>query len=438
MLDVLIVSANRERLPDLVPPIGAAYAAAAAAQAGHRVSFADAAFASDQEIAAQARALRPDVIGLALRNVDDASHPSPRSYLAEQRALAAALRSAAPNAKLVLGGSAFSLFPEPYLAALGADHGIVGEAESALPSLLADLDHAPRVVGARLAKDWGRLRPARHLVDMRRYSRQGSGANIQSKRGCAFRCGYCTYPTLEGARVRARPPADVVDEIESVIAEHHVHHFFFVDDVFNTPRSHALALCAEITRRQLDICWSAYVSPAGCTHELLAAMGRAGCTSIDLGTDAGCDEMLHNLGKPFVFADVRRVSSWCKALGIKLSHSLIFGAPGESWATARATVDNMAALDDEQVVIMAGVRIFPGTDVAAHAVKQGLRPDSIGLDPIFFIEPAVEEGLVEFLRKAAARHGFIVPGLGLTVTPRQAARARAHGARGPLWEWLTR
>ncbi len=40
-------------------------------------------------------------------------------------------------------------------------------------------------------------------------SEQGGLAIVQSKRGCPFHCIYCTYPLIEGRKVRVREPIGV-------------------------------------------------------------------------------------------------------------------------------------------------------------------------------------------------------------------------------------
>jgi len=68
--------------------------------------------------------------------------------------------------------------------------------------------------------DWAAgLRPARDLFDYPRYIRRGGMGNVQTKRGCVFKCSYCTYPLLEGNRFRARDAGDVADEIEALMAD---------------------------------------------------------------------------------------------------------------------------------------------------------------------------------------------------------------------------
>ena len=92
---VLLVSANQEKSPDPVAPIGLAYVATATAAAGHDVHVVDLCFRDDVEAALTegVRALRPDVVGLALRNVDNAAWPQVVSYLPHYRRVVAGLRA---------------------------------------------------------------------------------------------------------------------------------------------------------------------------------------------------------------------------------------------------------------------------------------------------------------------------------------------------------
>lgn len=442
----LVVSANQARLPDPIPPLGAAYAAAVAREAGHDVDLFDGGFCgADLHDALRARiaSFRPDAIGLSLRNVDDTSWPRATSYLPAHRAAAATIREAAPGVPLVLGGSAFTLFPGEFIEELGADHGVVGEAETSLPALLDDLAHRrarPGELRHGAQADLSRVPvPARDLLDVPGYWREGGSVNLQTKRGCAFACAYCTYPSLEGVRPRRRPPAAVVDEMEQVLERWGVDSFFFVDSIFNVPADHAIAICEEIARRALPVTWTAYLTPATVSPALVDAMARAGCRSADLGTDAASEATMRGLGKGFDVADVQNASRLLAAAGIPFCHSLIFGGPGETWDTFDETVSNIVATAPTAVVAIAGVRLYPGTALAAHAVARGRAVSSIGIQPVFWIEEAVRDGLAERLAAVAERtRGWVVPGITPDVPEPIRKRLRAKGAKGPLWEQLGR
>src|SRR5919112_6029216 len=70
---VLLVSTNRERQPYPVVPNGLACVASALEAAGHDVRFVDLCFARDpaRTAADAARAFRPEVIGVSVRNIDN-------------------------------------------------------------------------------------------------------------------------------------------------------------------------------------------------------------------------------------------------------------------------------------------------------------------------------------------------------------------------------
>ena len=137
---VLLISANQEQSPDPVAPLGVCYVATAAAAAGHDVEVLDLCFVSDVEHAVREAVgrVRPDAIGLSLRNVDNCAYPDTVSYLPHYRRIVDACR-AVSDAPLVLGGSAFTTMPQHYLETLAVPHGIVGEGELAFVELLARL-----------------------------------------------------------------------------------------------------------------------------------------------------------------------------------------------------------------------------------------------------------------------------------------------------------
>ena len=95
---VLLVSANQERSPDPVAPLGLCYVATATERAGHDVRVLDLCFSVDvdADVAAAVAEHRPEVIGLSLRNVDNCAYPDTVSYLPHYRRVVRATRVATP------------------------------------------------------------------------------------------------------------------------------------------------------------------------------------------------------------------------------------------------------------------------------------------------------------------------------------------------------
>jgi len=455
---VLLVSANRERIPDPIFPLGLAYVAAATIAAGHDVAVADLCFGRRpfHALARQVAAFGPEVVGVSIRNVDNAAYPLTVDYLDHHRQVVATVRRAT-DAPVILGGSAFSILPHAYLAELGSDWGVAGEGEESFVALLAALADkrnpaaipgvvSPRVglaaaapVDAPRAKAWWEgPRPARALFDYRRYVRRGGMGNLQTKRGCLFHCEYCTYPLLEGSRFRPRPAGDVVDEIAELLRDFGPHPLFFVDAILNGPHGHLEAICEEILRRGLRVRWSGYATPVGLDAEQARLMARAGCEGVEVGSDAVDDGQLGRLGKSFDAATVHAANHHCLEAGLRVCHTVIFGAPGETEASVRATCAALRAMQPTAVVAMTGVRLYPGTPLTRRLTTAGrLHAGAGGLTPTFYVEPAVADFLPSYLRRQAAEAGnWVLPGLVPPLLPASQRLFRALGVAGPLWRLL--
>jgi radical SAM superfamily enzyme YgiQ (UPF0313 family) len=411
-----------------------------------------------QTLAVQVRRFQPDVVGLSLRNVDNAAYPRTVDYLDQHRAVVDVLHRAT-RAPVVLGGSGFSIMPSAYMQALDGDWGIAGEAEVAFTGLLAALENNRRPDG--IAGLYGRegrvgcaaasaplpaphrgwhdgLRPARELLDYPRYIRRGGTGNVQTKRGCVFKCTYCTYPLLEGNRFRSRGAVDVVDEIEALMRDYGPHPLFFVDSILNFPRGHVEAICEEILRRGVKVRWSCYATPVKLDRHQAQLMAAAGCEGIELGTDAVDDGQLARLGKSFDAEAAERANRYCLEAGLRVCQTLIFGAPGETRASIRATCTALRRMNPTAVVAMTGVRLYPGTPLTNALIDQGrVTKDAIGLSPAFYVEPEVADFLPGYLQQQAYEAGnWVLPGLAAPILPASQRLLRGLGVSGPLWRLL--
>jgi radical SAM superfamily enzyme YgiQ (UPF0313 family) len=456
-LRVLLISANTEKLPDPVFPIGAAYMAAVAAAHGHRVETLDLCFLDGLQPALDATmaAIDPQVIGISLRNLDSSSYPLNTSYIDDYSALVAALRarSAAP---IVLGGAGFTVMPSTILEHLGAEVGVVGEGEMAFPWVLqhlaagAPLASTPeyrcdRVNGGVLVKPVARIKalditgiPMRERFDIDGYYRRGGALNIQTKRGCAFECVFCSYPLIEGSKVRMRSAQAVVDEMQMMRETRGVRHWFFVDNIFNLPMSHAKAICETIAARQLDVEWSGYLNPKFIDDELCRLMAASGCKAIEFGTDSGSAAMIANLQKEFDADELRRASALCHKYRLKFCHSLIFGGPGETADTVNETIGLMEELAPTAVIAMTGIRVLPGTGMVEIALRDGqIDADDNLLYPKFYVSPTLRNELVERIESYARAHAnWIVPGTGIKTNIQVLQKLRERKIKGQLWRLL--
>jgi radical SAM superfamily enzyme YgiQ (UPF0313 family) len=408
---VLMISANSERINMLVPPLGAAMVAAAARRAGHEVELVDLLQAADAVAATRdaVENIRPDVIGVSVRNIDDQNMASPDFLLERAAEVVRACRDASA-APVVVGGAGYSIFPVAALAYLGADYGVAGEGELAFPALLEALATGGRpqdVPGVVTRTSRGDAVPAPHpeldrmpspYPDLTRrldLADPELWLPVQTRRGCPLDCSYCSTPQIEGRTLRSRSAAKVADELAR-LADAGAGRFHFVDNTFNLPNGYALDLCREIIARGRRFAWRAIVYPHHISDELVEAMAEAGCAEVALGAESCSDPILSSLNKRFTTAEVRRVTEQFAAASVRRVGFLMLGVPGETRRTVLESLEVADSLDLELLKVTIGVRIYPHTLLARQAVAEGvIGADDDLLEPRFYLAPAVAGWVAE-------------------------------------------
>ena len=453
-MKILLISVNREKMPYPVFPLGLAYLAKGLREEGHSIQILDLCFSGEvsSELKNCLSQYQPDLIGLSLRNLDNLTYPISLSYLKEVEEVVELCRQSS-LAKLIIGGSGYSLAPKELLQHFDVDFGIVGEGEEVFLQLVKSLEKGDSIpasphlltkggsvpISIEGARVFPIEAPDRTLFETCRYLEKGGMANIQTKRGCPFSCIYCTYPLLEGKEVRLREAEEVVKELRQFEQEG-VDYVYFVDDIFNYPPSYAETLCREMIQQKVKIKWSAFVNPGFLTEDLLKWMREAGCSGIEFGTDSGSSRMLKSYRKSFTIEDVLKSSRSCSTLGINHCHYILFGGPGEDEETIQESFQLMDQLSPTAIIAMLGIRIYPGTEMERIALSQGvIHQESHLIYPHFYISPLLGGRLEQLVReKALERNRWIVPGLEINISQNLMEQIRKFQIRGPLWELVGR
>jgi radical SAM superfamily enzyme YgiQ (UPF0313 family) len=242
-----------------VEPLGLEYVGAALRARGFAPRLIDERFAT--RAAPERAARRARLIGLSCMHALDYDDVVAR---------ARALRRAAPDAFLAVGGHAASAFTSP-LEDGAVDAIVTDDGETVLPALAAALSAtAPlqEVPGLRLRTRNGWIdtpplerhgldvvpRPARDLVAPYRSRYHCLLFKpvwlVETARGCPFRCSFCSVWPLFGRSFRERSietvAADLEDAGDSV---------FIVDDLFWHHPERSLALARELERRNVRKRW---------------------------------------------------------------------------------------------------------------------------------------------------------------------------------------
>jgi radical SAM superfamily enzyme YgiQ (UPF0313 family) len=406
------------------------------------------------KVLGQLKAEAPDYVGVSMRNIDDCLIDKDRSgsqnfFVGSYRALFQELRStlACP---IILGGAGYSIYPELLFRELQPDYGIYGEGEAALVRLLAALEknEDPSRIESLVYLENGLVKKnprTDHLSDLTvKYDRDlvdfywaHSGMlSLQTKRGCPLDCIYCTYPLIEGKKVRTLNPDKIVEVLKDLKRTRGINYVYFTDSLFNIDAEYNKALAHKMIAAKLDIQWGAFFAPQGLTREMLQLYKASGLTHIEFGTEALSDRVLKSYGKHFTVADVLESARLCQELNIHSAHFLILGGYGETPETLAETFENSKKIGNSIFFPFIGMRIYPNTPLQRYAVAEGLiGADDPLLTPKYYVAKGLDLG---HLREAADKTGraWILPGDDYTGIVDK-LRQKKH-LKGPLWELLVK
>lgn len=199
----------------------------------------------------------------------------------------------------VAGGPLFTSAPDEFP---DVDHLILNEAEVTLPPFLADLTAgAPRRLYASPHRADIRTTPLPlwELVDLRLYA----SMNVQYSRGCPYDCEFCDITGLFGRRPRTKTAAQMLAELDALLARRWHGSIFFVDDNFIGDKEKLKReILPEIirwmdrNRHPFTFYTEASINLAD-DPELMRLMARAGFEEVFIGIESPAEEALCETGK---------------------------------------------------------------------------------------------------------------------------------------------
>jgi radical SAM superfamily enzyme YgiQ (UPF0313 family) len=447
-MKVLLVSANTLKDPYPVYPLGLDYVAGAIGD-DHEVHIADMnVLGGIESLGETIRGFSPDVVGISLRNIDNTDVEDPTGFMGSYRILVRAIRENS-DALLVLGGSGFTIHPNGFMDDLKADYGILGEGERLGLLLDAIENHKdaaaiPGVVTPGLRKPfpapWGEefhrdFRKTRPHVEF--YLRKGGMLNLQTKRGCGYRCIYCTYPHIEGRSHRLVSPAEVADTALQ-LQEAGAKYLFITDSAFNSDFSHSIAVAQAFRRAGVSIPWGAYFMPVEPPPDYFRLMAEAGLTHVEFGAESLSDRVLESYGKPFRAQDVFAAHQDAVDAGLHVAHFFLLGGPGETSETLDETLGWGEKLKKSALFFFCGMRVYPNTKLFDLALEEGQIADLASvMEPVFYRSPHIDaaEILGRVKRQGGGRLNWVM-GSGGRKIAKTLERLYERGHTGPLWEHL--
>jgi radical SAM superfamily enzyme YgiQ (UPF0313 family) len=458
-MNILLISTNRNALPMPVMPIGACLAAEAAERAGHTVHLLDLMFTRDamSDIAATVTYLKPDVVGLSVRNIDNNDMRDTVFFLDDLKSIVKTIRDRT-EALVVVGGAALGVMPDEILRLAAVSCGVLGDGETVFPLLLERIAQnrsfsdipgiayiedgifrknaclASGFSDKSLAPDYPRW------VNVAAYQTQMATVPIQTKIGCQFQCVYCTYRKIEGSTYCLSKPGNVVDVVKRLTAAG-LRDIEFVDSVFNAPLEHAMAMCDALARVDHKArLQSLELNPLFVDDALIASMEHAGFVGMGITLESASDPVLQGLQKGFTSDEVYRSAEIVRQHRIPCAWIFMLGGPGETQDTVRETLRFAGKYirPQDTAFFNIGIRIYPGTKLETIAREQGVltRSPEEMLAPVFYMSPEVDASWMEQeLKKSMSSHMNFISSDSISLSFLPAIHRLAHrlGLRPPLW-----
>ncbi len=341
-------------------PIGLGYLATVARKLGYQAEIVDAEAEklSPDEIVERVSATNPKRVGI---NIFSTNHQLSLGILDQIEA----------PVKLV-GGPQATLQPER----VKGDYTVVtGEAEEALPNLLRD--NPKGIVHGGIVHDLDRLPFVdRGLFSNDPYSTKGGKeASMSTARGCRFSCAYCSVPTINGRKMRARSVDNVLDEIE-VLQQGGVRRIHFIDDLFNYSKDRVREFAEGLQRREVRVGWRALCRTDNLDEKLLEEMKAAGCYKLAFGVESATSRILKYIGKSQDTDHTKAVFRKCKELGIESKGFFTIGYPTETKDEIEETIRFALDLEASDARFMV-VRAFPETRLYADMLAKGFTHEQL-------------------------------------------------------------
>ena len=365
------------------PPLGTIYAAAVMRKAGYDVSLFDTALIDTPDrIIPIIEKQKPDYLVI----YDDGFNYLTKMCLTNMRE--AAFRMAeiakANKIKVIASSSDAADHFEKYIAH-GVDFVVIGEGEITLKELIRKIDngesdfrnidglafkedgHITRTSARQIVKELDSFpMPAWDLIDISSYREvwiKNHGyfsLNIATTRGCPFKCNWCAKP-IYGNRYNSRSPQKVSEEIEFLISNYQVKHFWICDDIFglkpgwvqefrNIIKAKGLKFKYKIQSR-VDLLLQ---------EDTISALADSGVDTVWVGAESGSQKILDAMDKGTTVGQIYDATRLLKKNGIRTAFFLQFGYLGEEKEDIEKTINMVLDLMPEEIGISVSYPL-PGT-----------------------------------------------------------------------------
>tara|TARA_Y100000310_G_scaffold339426_1_gene432033 strand:- start:335 stop:1777 length:1443 start_codon:yes stop_codon:yes gene_type:complete len=377
-----------KRVSNVIPPLGLAYLAAVLEKEGYKdIKIIDCLLGLEHnKLIKILQEEKPDILGMMTTSTTFYSVVN----------VAKDVRKLLPKTVIVIGGPHVTSLPEEAMKHGDLfDVGITGEGEITLLEIVKTIDKKgwptdleevdglvykkeDKIVFTNPRKYIENLddipHPARHLLPpLKNYHPTAASyrklpyAVMITSRGCPSLCTFCDR-SIFGVIYREYSAEYVLEEIDELINKYGVREIRFFDDTFTLNKRRLFKICDGLKKYNLS--WTCLTKANLINEEMLRKMKEAGCWQVLYGLESGDERIMKLLKKGTTVEDNERAVELTHKVGLSVRADFIIGTPGETYESARKTVD-FAKRMNMDFAHFNKFTPYPGTEIYNNLIEHG-------------------------------------------------------------------
>jgi len=443
------------------PPLGTIYAASVMRETGYEVSLFDTALIdSPENIISIIEKQNPDYLVI----YDDGFNYLTKMCLTNMREAAFRMAKIAKTKEItvIMSSSDAADHYEKYLDH-GVDFVIIGEGEISLKELIISVERGEtnfsqidgiaykennkvvRTSSRQIVKELDSFpMPAWDLIDIASYKKiwienyRYFSINIATTRGCPYKCNWCAKP-IYGNRYNSRSPQKVVEEIEYLIKNFDVNHFWMCDDIFGLKPGWVQGFRDVVKSKGLKFKYKIQSRVDLLLQEdTIAALAESGAETVWVGAESGSQKILDAMDKGTKVEQIYEATKLLKKNGIRPAFFLQFGYLGEGKEDIEKTINMLLDLMPDEIGISVSYPL-PGT-IFYDKVKEELKEkanwtdsDELALMYKGTFSPSYYKKLHRYVHKVYRRKQSLLNLKNILINPLHLSRKKVRSALSSLY-----
>jgi radical SAM superfamily enzyme YgiQ (UPF0313 family) len=386
MARVLLVQPHRDRTQECndkyAPPSSLVYLATAIEDKHHVRIYDRNVYEDDARFVRYLKEYNPQILGFTAMT---------SSMLHDLVHLGPIIKKVLPNVTLIVGGVHPTIEPDSVLNEPYVDYIMRGEGEEAFLEFCDVFDKNPKKLKKlkninknplRPFIDLDKLKtPNYGLVEMKKYRQFFIGTS----RGCPGNCSFCYNVGMWGKEgypcVRILSVENAKKVFREFIEKYGVKDFTIMDENFITFKDRCIEICKFLEKKykgKINFLIFGRADFIKRNEEALEYLKRAGCHSIQMGSESGSQRILDILNKNIDVKTQGEVFDICRKHKIWSDASFMLGLPTETLEEMRMT-KNFIKRYKPDVIDLKIFNPIPGTRIFDDLVKKGVlkRPKTL-------------------------------------------------------------